>query len=294
MGRKRTFEGPANDDSLEAVLLPIVALAVKNRLGADRFVQATKRAYVRAAMDEAYSTNSRINYSKLAVVTGLTRKEVSALVGHIEGSRSRPSRASKEQRALRVIRGWRMDPRFHDETGRPAQLPLRAGRRDFAALVKAYAGDVTPMSVLAELERLNLVMLNRAKSSVRLLSKSSLPHIYAAQNLTELSRLLGDFISSVNQRQSRNTPPAFFSFRDSTLSVPDHGARFGRVFSNRAAALLEGFEQWIAAQALKSKRVPDSAAARVGIGIYLIHEAIHRDDDSKKGGSEKGGKRSAN
>src|SRR5262249_52595868 len=152
--RKRTFEGPATDDSLEAVLLPIVALAVKNRLGADRFVQATKRAYVRAAMDEAYSTNPRISYSKLAVVTGLTRKEVSSLVGNIDGSRSQPPRASREQRALRVVRGWRMDPRFHDERGRPAQLPLRTGRRNFAVLVRAYARDVTPMSVLAELERL--------------------------------------------------------------------------------------------------------------------------------------------
>ncbi len=292
MGRKRTFKGPATDDSLEAVLLPIVALAVKNRVGADRFVQATKRAYVRAAMDEAYSTDPKINYSRLAVVTGLTRKEVSSLVGHIEGSRSHPPRASREERALRVVRGWRMDPRFQDERGRPAQLPLRTGRRNFAALVKAYARDVTPLSVLNELERLNLVSRNLAKSSLRLLSRRTFPQVYAVEDLTELSRLLGDFMSTVNQRQSADDPPTFFSFRDSTLSK-DQAARFGRVFSNRAAALIEGFDQWIATQALKSKRLPEgAAAARVGIGIYLVH-ANHR-DDNRKAGPGRGRKRSTN
>ncbi len=274
MSRKQTRGGAAVDNSLEALLLPIVALAVKSRLGSDRFVQAAKRAYVRAAVDEAFSSNSKINYSRVAVITGLTRKDVSSLVGQI-GGRSQPPRASREQRALRVVRGWRMDPRFHDQRDRPAELPLRAGRRTFAMLVKSYAGDVTPMSVLSELERLNLVTRGRSKNVLRLLSPRGLSRAYIVQNATELARLLGDFISAVSQKPS-GEPPVFFSFKESTLSLPDQAARFARVFSNRASALLEGFDQWIATQTRKPKRALEGTASksRVGLGIYLVREAI--------------------
>ena len=113
-------------DALAALLLPIVALAVRRRLGSHLFVHAVKRAYVRAAIDETFPGDLKVNYSRLAVITGLTRKEVSLLVGGIKGNGQLPGSDSREQRALRVVRGWRVDPRFHDDRGRPAPLALRS------------------------------------------------------------------------------------------------------------------------------------------------------------------------
>jgi hypothetical protein len=266
-----------------AILLPIVGLAVRNRVGVDRFVQAARRAYVQAAMEEAFAGSPKVNYSQLAVITGLTRKEVSALVRQIDGCRSKPSRASREQRALRVVRGWRMDPRFHDEKGRPAELPLRAGRRTFAALVKAYARDVTPMSVLTELERLNMVSKSRSKSSLRLLARRY-SQSSGTQNMTELARLLSDFVNTVGEKQAGEAPPIFFSFRDAALSTRDQAARFERVFSNRAAALLEGFDHWMATQCSKETDavLKGNSQARVGVGVYLVNEALRRQQTSVK------------
>jgi hypothetical protein len=235
----------------------------------DSFVQSAKRAYVQAAVKEAFSAGSKINYSRLAVITGLTRKEVSSLVGQI-GDQSKETRTSRDQRALRVVQAWRMDPRFHDDSGRPARLPLRSGRRTFAALVKAYARDVTPMSVLTELVRLGAVSRSLSTNTVRLLSPRAHKQADAEQNMAELARLLGDFVSTINQRHAPDGRPAFFSFKDSVLTLPQQAARFDRVFSSRAAALLDSFDQWIASQPRKPRRggVP---GARVGIGVYLVH-----------------------
>ena len=271
-------QGVQVDDVLAALLLPIVTLAVRSRLGSHLFVQAAKHAYVRAAIDEAFPGDSKVNYSRLAVITGLTRKEVSLLVGRIKGDRRLPARVSREQRALGVVRGWRMDPRFHDERGRPAALPLASGRRTFGSLVRAYARDVTPMSVLTELQRLNLVSKTKA-SSVRLLSTQRHTPTEADPNMVELARLLGDFVNTVNQRHTANGAPVFFSFRDSGLTLPQQAARFERVFSNRAAALLDSFDEWIASQAQVGTR--NGAKARVGLGIYLVHDDLERSKRSE-------------
>ena len=259
------------EEMLVSLLLPIVTLAVGNRLSADRFVRAAKRAYVRAAIEDAFPGSSKLNYSRIAVITGLTRKEVSQTVAQIDGGRCQFMRTTRGQRALEVVRGWRMDPRFHDEKGRPAELPLRSGRRTFAALVKAYARDVTPMSVLTELVRLGAVSRSPSTNTLRLLSPRAHKKGDAEQNMAELARLLGDFVSTINQRHAPDGPPAFFSFKDSMLTLPQQAARFDRVFSSRAAALLDSFDQWIASQPRKPGRRGGTPVARVGIGVYLVH-----------------------
>lgn len=282
MERKQIRRDRSQDDGLMALLQPIVALAVRSRVNIDRFVQEARRTYVQAAMQEAFANGSKVNYSRLAVITGLPRKEVSSLVGQIRGRVSQPQRASREQRALRVARGWRMDPRFHDEKGRPAELPLRAGRKTFAMLVKAYARDVTPMSVLTELERLKMVSRIHSKSSLRLLSGRH-SDFCATQDLAEVARLLEDFMSTVSHKRAGEVPPAFFAFKDSILYPRDQAARFERVFSNRAAALMDSFDQWIASQSNKGIQVRQShSVARVGVGVYLINDALRQETIVKR------------
>jgi hypothetical protein len=270
------------------LLLPIVTLAVRSRLGTDEFVYAVKCAYVRAAIDEAFADGSKVNYSRLAVITGLTRKEVSVLVRRLEGGRAASAKESKQQRALGVVRGWSRDPRFQDRKGRPAELPLKTGRRTFDSLVRAYARDVTPKSVLTELERLRLVTRAKTTRSLRLLSTRS-PLRDTSQTMLELTRLLGDFVNTVDQRHSADGPPVFFSFRDAMLALPQQSARFERVFSSRAAALLDSFDEWIASQPPGADR-GDARARRVGLGVYLVRD-VPGGARKQVGHRTKGGKR---
>ncbi len=182
-----------------------------------------------------------------------------------------------------------MDPRFHDQKGHPAELLLGAGRRTFATLVKAYARDVTPVSVLTELLRLGAVSKSAATNTVRLLSRRPRKQANAEQNMAELARLLGDFVNTINQKQATEGPPAFFSFRDSVLALPQQAARFDRVFSSRAAALLDSFDQWIASQPRRPGRV--GAGARVGLGVYLVHNDPGRSPPRDLSGAKAGKRR---
>jgi hypothetical protein len=255
-------------DALVALFLPISRLMLTGGVGIDQLVSAAKQAYVKAAIAEVFQVNSRINISRLSVATGLTRKEVSFLLDKVKGRRGRLVPQAKEQRAIRVLRGWCGDPRFHGDSGQPAQLPLRGGGRAFARLVKLYGGDVTPTSVLRELERMKAVSITKT-GLLRMSASGRRFRSHAPQHMLEVARLLGDFASTVSQSHSNANPPTFFGYRDCPTTSPDDAALFRRTFSRRGGALLESFDQWQASRG--DARKPSNGMTRVGIGVYLVN-----------------------
>jgi hypothetical protein len=237
-------------------------------VGFDQLLRAAKYAYIRAAISEIIPTGSRLNISLISVATGLTRKDVSAVVRHLAGRRPQPLSRTKEQRALRVLRGWISDPRFHTTNGRPAELQSRGAGATFQMLVRQYAGDVTPAAVLRELERMRAVRITPAKTLRLRFERQRSPHRWT-ERVTELTRLFGDFAATVSGPRAEGDRPEFFGFREFEGLSPDEVARFQRAFARRGAALLESFEHWNAG---RDRRPPKPEGSRVGLGVYLVRE----------------------
>ena len=242
---------------------------LKGGLGIGDLIRAGKQAYLRAAIAYVTSAGFRINASHLSVVTGLTRKEVTAILNELKGIPILRRGEGKEQKARRVLRGWKLDPRFCDNKGEPARLPLRGERGSFSALVKMYGGDVTPNSVLKELQRMSAVTFSRSRL-LRL--RSSKVGAKSTEHMTDLARLFPDFANTVSPDYPTNGRPLFFGFRDSVVDSSDQAAKFQRTFSNRATAMLQGVEQWLVSQnqMQQAKTVAANERCRVGIGVYLV------------------------
>ena len=251
---------------LTELLLPITRLMLESGVGFDELLRGAKHAYVRAAISEVLSPGSRLNISRISVATGLTRKDVSAVVSHFSGERPQSLSRTKEQRALRVLRGWVTDPRFHGPKGRPAELQMRGEIGSFQHLVRQYAGDVTPAAVLLELERMQAVRVTRSKAIRLKASRKHFSDLWAERS-TELTRLFGDFAATVSGPRESGQRPEFFGFRECGGLTPDEVARFERTFAKRGAALLESFEHWLASRDRKPKAL---GSARVGLGVYLV------------------------
>jgi hypothetical protein len=257
------------NETLVSLLLPISRRMLVSGLGIGDLVRAAKQAYVRAAISYLTSQGSRVSASHLSVVTGLTRKEITGLLKEAKGSQTPVSGEPKEQRAKRVLRGWRLDPRFCDNDGAPASLPLRGEKKSFSALVKLYGGDVTPNSVLRELERLRAVSFSKSHG-LRL--RSTGVGGKSTENLTDLARLFPDFANTVSPERPSVGRPLFFSFKDSAIDSLDQAAKFQQTFSNRALAMLQGFQEWLVSQQQNRplKPIAGDKQVRVGIGVYLI------------------------
>ena len=175
--------------ALVELLLPTSRLLIKGEVGVDQLIRAAKQAYVKAAVAEILPPGSRANVSRLSVATGLTRKEVSLVLREMRNQLNKPRRKAKEQRAIRVLRGWSNDQRFRKQNGRPDELSIRGRRSKFALLVKLYGGDVTPRAVLGELERMNAVVLTR-EGKLRMKSARREAQRQVRQQAVELARLL--------------------------------------------------------------------------------------------------------
>ena len=121
-----------------------------------RFNELARYAFVRAATKRSRFRNGRVNYSRVAAQTGLSRADVKRLLASDVLDAFRSAHAPTE----RVINGWRTDRVFADKFGRPRRLRITGSRTSFASLVRKYGGDVTHRAVLDELRRTGAVKDN--------------------------------------------------------------------------------------------------------------------------------------
>jgi hypothetical protein len=254
---------------LSVMLIPIARLMLRNGFGAGELVGAAKQASVKAALTEVISPGCRVNVSRLSVATGLTRKEISTLLGRAKTKPLR-SKPTLEQRAWRVIHGWNTDPKYREGSGRLAALPFAGKQKTFSSLVRKYGGDVTPLSVLRELERIRVVFKTRS-GALRLHSRALKSRSLVIHQIAELARVFKDFATTVVAAEADSQK--FFRFKEAVIPSLDQAALFGRTFSERGMILLESFEQWLNSQRRlgKSMRSPKSGV-RIGVGVYLVQD----------------------
>lgn len=139
------------------MLAPLVRLLLAAGIGVGDFLALVKVAYVRAARDEGREKRGELrpNASRIAVVTGLTRAEVAAMLAADADERRTSDRG--RHRAERVLSGWWNDPDFQTPAGEPAVLPLTGRSSSFEALVARYSNEPRVTPILDELLRVNAV-----------------------------------------------------------------------------------------------------------------------------------------
>ena len=258
--------------ALARALAPIAKLCMKSGMGAGELQMAAKIACIGVAAESAILGN-RLNHSRIAAATGLTRKDVRALAGLLNAGTVRVAREVAKQRTARVLHGWRTDPQYMDRHGNPLRLRIAGTGATFRDLVSRYAGDVTPISVLKELVKSSAV--SRMPDGSVILRKNT-PRVrgFGADAVAEFSGRMRDLGSSLVKNIEGDQNPVFIGFSDITNLSADEAALFQDTFSERAASLVDGVERWRTGQArirarLKVKR---SEGTRVGLGVYLVEQ----------------------
>src|SRR6202021_3144343 len=136
------------------VLTELAVVLLQMGITPKHFGELAKQAFVEAAGTLSKFRNGKINRSRVAVMTGLSRVEVKRL---LSGQPSMSSIPAQQSRGERVISGWMSDRRFLDARGRPVRLPIAGARASFTTLVREFGGDVPHRAVLEELRRLRVV-----------------------------------------------------------------------------------------------------------------------------------------
>jgi len=140
------------------LLEPLMKLLLDAGIGVGDFMSLAKVAYVRAARQRGTIGGKEVERptaSQMAVVTGMTRVEVSRILATGEAV-SRTAERNR-QRGERVLSGWWSDPAFLTPQGEPAILKIRGSRRSFEALCRRYSGEYRAAPVLEELSRVHAI-----------------------------------------------------------------------------------------------------------------------------------------
>jgi|GEM_PF-6121399 len=103
------------------VLSPLVRLLLRHGVSHGEFASWAKQAYVNEASAHFGIDGKPPTVSRMAIVTGINRKEVKRLLdlpAEIEPG------IGKHNRALRVVTGWLQDAQFHDDKGNDATAAM--------------------------------------------------------------------------------------------------------------------------------------------------------------------------
>lgn len=138
--------------------LPLARLMLGLGVSHRELAEVLKRAYVEAASRDFGSRGKYTNTSRVAVMTGLTRKEVRRLKETL--ALPSPFEPLKSGPAQSVIDGWLSDTDMIDPSGKPRPLSLGGESAGFAKLVRRHGGDLPPGAVAAELRRTGVVRPN--------------------------------------------------------------------------------------------------------------------------------------
>lgn len=166
------------------VLLPLVRLLLRHGIPHKTADRLLRWAYVHVAATEFGIPGRLQTRSRISVITGLTRREVSRLLD-ADAPSERPT-IERFNRAARVLSGWQEDAEFVDGEGRPRELPLEDGESSFPELVRRFGGNTPMRPVLDELLRVGAVE-RTAKDRIRLVRSHYVPRASRETNEDTIS-----------------------------------------------------------------------------------------------------------
>jgi hypothetical protein len=270
-------------NALLKLLRPIVKLLIKNELSHSEFNEIAKESYAFVAYNDFAIPNRKKTFSRAAVLTGLSRKEVVRLLKGSESSFTPPK--IRNNRAARVVTGWLNDPDFQDSAGNPRTLPLRPtpelaieGGLTFTDLVERYSGDITARAILDELTRLNIATI-RDKQSVCLEKAGFIPDYNDAESIDILCNCAGNLlktgvfnITEAKQQEKR------YQRQLTHFDVPQSIAEEFKAHSHkRSQDLLLELDKWLATKRSSSAIKSENRISNIGIGIYYFEDNDYED-----------------
>jgi len=250
-----------------AVLKPLLRVLIRNEFSHAEFAELARQAYVDVAYEHFSIAGRKTTYSRVAVLTGLSRKEVVRLYKLREQRQLLSS--PKPNRAVRVINGWLGDAEFLDKNNRPRDLPLQGDSGSFAVLVSRYSGDITLGAVVDELERVGVVS-RPDKNTVRLTSMGYIPKEDELEKVRIMSVCAADLLDTAVHNIEKGEQDARLQRQIIHQNVPDSlVSEFRQVSSAKSSELLQDLNRLVSGRERQSA-ADAGARKRIGLGIYYF------------------------
>ena len=253
------------------LLRPLVRILLRNNVSHRTFAELAKQVYVEVANAEFAISGKKQTMSRIAILSGLTRKEVQQLLTLPPNSHSIAD--EEYHRASRVITGWLRDPKYGDGKGHPRPLHLEGKGGSFRQLVKRYSGDIPVRALLDELVRVGAVKQLK-DGRIGLVTRGYIPRNRSVPKLRVLGADTADLIATIDYNIYGAPSKPRFQRKLMYDNVPIEAATEFRTLAAAAGQeLLENLDRWLAHRDRDvNPASKGTGRVRVGLGIYQFEE----------------------
>ncbi len=253
------------------ILQPLVRILYRRNVSYGEMSQVVKRVFVDVVADELEAAGEKVTTSRIAMVTGLTRKDVAQLRKE-DAVSSTPS--PRYNRIVRLISGWTTDTDFSTKRGAPKPLPLHGEKRSFEALVSRFSGDMTVRSALDELQRIGVVEVQ--DEMVFLIEDAYVTGQDEDEGLAILGTDVAHLIATIDHNLGHDNDARHFQRKVSYDNLPEEAIpEFKRLATRENQKLLLKLNDWLARHDRDNNpNIEGNGRMQAGVGIYYFEAPV--------------------
>jgi hypothetical protein len=255
--------------ALLKALRPIARFLMKSGIGYREFAEISKSAFVDVATTDYGLRGRPTNISRVAVMTGLTRKEVKRLRDKItSGSQIDMNRVIPP---AEILSRWHSDLDYLDSSGRPLTLEFDGEAPSFTALVKKYGGDIPAGAMRTELKRVGAVSEDD-RGRLTVMVKAFRPIEKEDQIRRALGMAFFGLASAIDHNLATEADDNWVErLAFSTRIRRSDSARVRRISQDRAIEFVESVNDLFSAyETIYGDDEPELETTTVGVGVYYF------------------------
>ena len=254
-----------------AALRPIIRMLIEHGVMHREFIELSKEIYVEVARRRYGLRGRPTNLSRIALLTGLDRKEVARVKNKLGRGDGNAAPQHHQDRIARVLSGWYQDPDYVDANGKPRRLPIEGQAPSYEDLVKRFGGDVPAITILRELKRTGAVRaqdddtVTPLRRNYRLDTADPEAVTRAGSVLEDLGRTVTHNLYRTGKESSR------FEARAANTNVPVSAvAPYREFIYAESQTFLEKVDAWLSRHQVADAEAASASVQRLGIGMYWI------------------------
>ncbi len=271
------------------LLRPLIRILIRNGVAFGEFAEVAKTVYVESAAQDFRLPGRKPSGARIAILTGLTRKEVKRLSDKkdqiLGGGTATLSRAG------RVLAGWHSDSDFTGPYGIPLQLPFDSSNEPcFTELVRRYSGDMPARAMLEELVRVKAVD-GSDETHLTVIERAYIPYQLDPEQLARVGITIHDLAATLdfNLDPRRKVPGRFERRVYTTEGIEEKDfPEFRELVEKKGQQLLVTLDDWLSSKEKSADQdETDVERIRTGVGIYLFQGDAEGGDPAGKNKEDK-------
>lgn len=256
-------------EALAFLLEPVILLLLKNGVTWNEFAEIAKARYVDVATRRFGIRGRPTNISRVAILTGLDRREVSRLRRELDA----PAQPRSLCKPTQVLDGWFRDAEFLDEAGQPRDLEIEGEHGTFEQLARRHAPSIPHVAMIKQLRSVGAVE-DLPDGKVRVLKRAYVPRALSEDHIALWGSVLHDIGTTWEYNLMRDASQrSRFERRAVNLNVDQKALpAFRDYLETEGQAFLERVDDWLSAHQLGPDESTAARRIRLGVGVYHIGE----------------------